>query len=218
MLSPIERACKRSLDVVVSLLALAATGWIIGLAVLWARLDTKQSGIFRQRRIGMHGRCFYIYKIRTMRLVPGFDTNVTTQNDPRITKVGKILRRWKIDELPQFWNVLKGDMSLVGPRPDVPEYIERLRREAPRVLTVRPGITGPASIKYRREERLLESQLDSEAFNDLILFPDKMKINEAYVTHYSFAKDLVYLLQTLYSGGAATQGPGSSTFHEHQTA
>jgi lipopolysaccharide/colanic/teichoic acid biosynthesis glycosyltransferase len=108
-----------------------------------------------------------------------------------------VLRRWKIDELPQLVNVLRGDMSLVGPRPDVPAYLDQIRRQAPLVFSVRPGITGPASLKYRREEELLATQSDPQAFNDRILFPDKLRINEAYVRNYRFLTDLLYLWATV---------------------
>lgn len=167
------------------------------MAVICARYSTGSSGIFRQARIGRDGRIFFIYKIRTMRNLPGVTTTVTTDSDSRITRLGRMLRRWKIDELPQLVNVVRGEMSLVGPRPDVPEYLERIRREAPSVLSIRPGLTGPASIKYRGEEELLARQPDPQDYNDRVIFPDKLRINEAYVRNYRLLKDFYYLWQTV---------------------
>jgi len=197
-LSATQRAVKRAFDVVLSLAGLGLVGWIIILAARWARRETGGSGIFRQARIGRDGQVFYIYKIRTMRVVSGPASNVTTVRDRRITRFGAVLRRWKIDELPQLFNVLRGEMSLVGPRPDVPAYLERIRSEAPLVLSVRPGITGPASIKYRREEELLAAQADPQAYNDRVLIPDKLRINEAYVRNYRLLADLNYLWTTVF--------------------
>lgn len=203
-MSTYDRLLKRSFDVLVSVVGLVLLGWLIIIAALLARCDTGGSGLFRQQRIGRGGRLFWIYKLRTMRPGSHLQTTVTTLHDPRITRLGRFWRRTKIDELPQLINVLQGDMSLVGPRPDVPQYLDRIRLEAPLMLAVRPGITGPASLKYRNEERLLAEQDDPETYNDEVIFPDKMRINEAYVRDYRFARDLTYLWQTLMpaDGGA----------------
>jgi lipopolysaccharide/colanic/teichoic acid biosynthesis glycosyltransferase len=189
---------KRPFDVVLAATGLALIGWLVGIVALCARWDTGRSGIFRQQRIGRGGQLFWLYKIRTMRDVPGIATTITTRDDPRITRLGRVLRRWKIDELPQLFNVLRGDMSLVGPRPEVPEYLDRIRREAPLVLSVRPGITGPASIKYRHEEQLLAAQANPTKFNDDIILPDKLRINEVYVCNCSFRSDIICLWQTVW--------------------
>jgi lipopolysaccharide/colanic/teichoic acid biosynthesis glycosyltransferase len=177
--------------------ALALVSPLIGTAAIIAHFSTGKSGIFRQARIGRHGEIFYINKIRTMRDVQGMTATITAASDVRITRVGRFLRRWKIDELPQLLNVVRGDMSLVGPRPEVPVYLDRIQREAPSVLTVRPGLTGPASIKYRREEQILASQADPHDYNDLVIFPDKLRINEEYVAGFRFLSDLHYLWQTV---------------------
>ena len=197
-LTATQRTIKRTFDIVTALIGLALVGWIIVPVAMWARRETGGNGIFRQARIGRYGQVFQIFKIRTMRDASGLTTSITTQSDPRITRFGAVLRRWKIDELPQLINVLRGEMSFVGPRPDVPAYLERIRREAPLVLRVRPGITGPASIKYRREEELLARQIDPPAYNDRVLVPDKLRINEAYVRNYSFLTDLIYLWATIF--------------------
>lgn len=201
MLSRRQQFVKRTIDLGLAIAGLALTGWLIALAALIARIETGKSGIFRQKRVGRHGRLFSIYKIRTMREVFGVETSVTTLSDPRITHWGRLLRKTKIDELPQLFNVLKGDMSFVGPRPDVPDIAERLRREAPLVLSVRPGITGPASLVYRNEEELLNFQEDFERFNWAVVFPDKMRINTAYVENYRMRDDFRYLWQTLVGSG-----------------
>jgi lipopolysaccharide/colanic/teichoic acid biosynthesis glycosyltransferase len=196
-LTPSQRAMKRTLDILVALVALALVGWVIIPAMLWVRRESGGTGIFRQPRIGRGGRLFHIYKLRTMHAAAQMGPSVTSARDPRITRGGSFLRRWKIDELPQLWNVLRGDMSLVGPRPEVPAYLSRIRREAPLVLSVRPGITGPATIKYRREEQLLASVPDPQAFSDDVLFPDKLRINDSYVRYYNFFADLKYLWVTV---------------------
>ena len=193
-----EKFIKRSFDVCVAAIALIVLGWLIAIAVLAARIEIGRSGIFRQLRIGRNGALFFLYKIRTMRDFEGYTTSITTDGDPRITRLGRLLRRWKIDELPQLVNVLRGEMSLVGPRPDVPTYLPTLRRDAPLVLAVQPGITGPATLKYRFEEQLLASQADPEQYNDRVIFPDKMRINVEYVRNFSLANDFKYLLQTFW--------------------
>ena len=199
------RVLKRSFDVFFSFLGLCATGWLIGLAILGARLSTRRSGLFRQWRIGQHGRPFEILKIRTMRDVAGVSTTVTTVGDPRITRFGHWLRKHKIDELPQLYNVLRGDMSFVGPRPDVPELIATLKGADRIVLSVRPGITGPASIKYRNEEELLAMQPNPDAYNRTVIFPDKTRINREYVERYRFLEDIRFVIQTLVGGGEVAQ-------------
>lgn len=203
----LDRAGKRVFDLTAALAGLAMVGWLILLFAWLARRDTGLSGLFRQERIGKEGRLFTIYKLRTMRPLEGYETTTTVSHDPRITRLGRFARRWKIDELPQLLNVLKGEMSLVGPRPDVPRYLARIRREAPLMLSVPPGITGPASLKYRHEEQLLAAQDDPETYNDQVIFADKLRINEEYVRNYSFWRDLGYIWQTLVPGCRAPVDP-----------
>ena len=192
---------KRTFDLTAALVGLAICGLPLLAAVVIARLDTGQSGIFQQVRVGRGGRLFNVYKLRTMRNLPGVVTHITCEHDPRITRWGSFFRQTKLDELPQLVNVLRGEMSLVGPRPDVPEVARRLAAEAPLVLTVRPGITGPASLKYRREEAILAAFADPEWVNTTVVFPDKMRINTAYVRDYHWQADLKYLWQTLSDSG-----------------
>ncbi|MCE1204310.1 MAG: sugar transferase [Holophagaceae bacterium] len=176
---------------------LALTGWLLLLVWVAASVDIRGNGLFRQRRIGRWGRPFTILKIRTMRDVPGLRTTVTTTRDPRITPLGALLRRLKLDELPQLINVLVGHMSFVGPRPDVPGFADRLEGEFRAILALRPGITGPASLSFRDEEQLLAAQPDPEAYNRDVLYPAKCVLNLAYLKNLSIQRDLQYIFCTL---------------------
>ncbi len=196
--SPIQRFLKRAFDVLASALGLALTGWIIILAYIAASIDTKRSGFFTQERIGRGGMPFKVIKIRTMRNLPSINTTVTALNDPRITPLGRFLRKTKIDELPQLINVFLGQMSFVGPRPDVAGFADKLTGEDRIILWIRPGITGPATLKYRGEEELLAGQDNPEKYNDEVIFPDKVRLNREYVVNYSFWKDIKYIYQTIF--------------------
>jgi lipopolysaccharide/colanic/teichoic acid biosynthesis glycosyltransferase len=192
------QAAKRLLDFSASLVGLLLTGWIIVLAALVARFETGEPGIFVQSRIGRHGRPFDLYKIRTMKSTAGKATTVTTRDDPRITKSGRFFRTTRIDELPQLYNVLVGEMSLVGPRPDVAGFADRLEGAERAILSLRPGITGPATLAYRDEEALLAAVDDPEAYNRDVVFPDKVRINLDYIRQYSLAGDFRYIFRTLF--------------------
>ncbi|CEN21625.1 sugar transferase [Paraclostridium sordellii] len=190
---------KRLFDITVSFIGLIFTLPIIIVAAILVRFRYKESGFFTQIRIGKDGKEFRIIKIKTMSSSVEFNTTVTTKNDPRITGLGKIFRKMKIDELPQLLNVLKGDMSFVGPRPDVKELVYSIPEEVREVfLSVRPGITGPATIKYRNEEEILASVEDPKLYNDEVIFPDKVNINLEYIREYGFLKDINYILKTVF--------------------
>jgi lipopolysaccharide/colanic/teichoic acid biosynthesis glycosyltransferase len=161
------------------------------------RLCSKGPLFFTQQRIGRFGKPFTCVKFRTMRTGADRDGPVTTAGDGRITACGRILRRLKIDELPQLWNVLIGTMSLVGPRPDVPGYADRLSGEARKILDLRPGITGPATLFFRFEEQLLAAAEDPVRFNDDLLWPMKVAMNLNYLKSWSLARDVGYILITL---------------------
>lgn len=191
---------KRTFDIALSLVLLAATTWLILLGWLAATIDTRLSGFFVQERIGRGGVRFRVVKLRTMRPVPGITTTVSTSADPRITKVGAFLRRSKIDELPQLLNVLIGDMSFVGPRPDVPGFADALQGEDRVILDVRPGITGPATLRFRHEERLLASQPDPDRYNREVIWPEKVRLNRQYVEEYRLATDLWCIWATAFGG------------------
>lgn len=188
---------KRMLDFTLAAIGLLLAWWIIALAWLAATLDTGRNGFFSQRRIGLGGKAFTLHKIRTMRDSPGINTTVTRANDPRITRVGRLLRRTKIDELPQLWNVLIGDMSFVGPRPDVTGFADGLKGEHRLLLRIRPGITGPATLKYRDEEELLAKTEDAEMYNRDVIWPDKVSINLHYLRDWSLTEDLKCIWHTL---------------------
>jgi len=160
------------------------------------RLDSKGPAFFRQKRVGKDGRLFTIYKFRSMQMNDGSIT-VTSQTDIRITRVGSFLRKWKMDELPELFNVLIGDMSFVGPRPDVPGYADKLENEDRKILLLRPGITGPATLKYLDEEEILSQIINPQEYNDLVLFPDKVRINLKYLEEFSLTGDLRIILHTL---------------------
>lgn len=152
--------------------------------------------IFKQRRVGQHGRLFTMYKFRSM-TINHSGSSVSVKGESRITPLGAKLRKYKLDELPELWNVLIGDMSFVGPRPDVPGYADKLEGENRRMLLLKPGITGPASLKYRNEEELLAEQEDPQRYNDEVLFPDKVRINIEYLDNWSFRNDIKIIIYTI---------------------
>jgi len=152
---------------------------------------------FRQIRIGYRCKPFHILKFRSM-IVNKSEQSVTLKSDNRITSFGRFLRKSKTDELPQLWNILKGEMSFVGPRPDVPGYSDKLRGEDQLLWTVKPGLTGLDSISYANEEELLDKQPDPQRYYDEVLWPDKVRINVLYIKNKSFWLDLEILISTLF--------------------
>jgi len=179
---------------------------LIGLVVLFIpllviailiKIDSKGPAFFMQTRIGKDGKPFRICKFRTM-----FDQaegdSITTATDPRITRMGRWLRHSKVDCLTELVNVVIGQMSFVGPRPDVPGYADQLQGDDRRILQLRPGITGPASLKYRNEEELLAQQPDPKAYNDTVIWPDKVKINLNYLDHWTFLGDIQLIFKTVF--------------------
>lgn len=198
MLDIQSKILKRSFDIIISLSGLLIFWPVILFSVVAASIDTKEFGLFTQMRVGREGRLFSILKIRTMRTDYANMTSVTTSKDNRITVLGALFRKYKIDELPQLVNIIIGDMSFVGPRPDVPGYADKLEDNDRIILSVRPGITGPAAIKYRDEDKILQGQADPEKYNDNVIYPDKVRINKEYVMKYSFIKDVKYILKTIF--------------------
>jgi lipopolysaccharide/colanic/teichoic acid biosynthesis glycosyltransferase len=188
---------KRIFDLFFSLIGLLLLGWIILIAALLARLDTRENGFFTQKRVGQFGKIFKVIKIRTMKPSNFVNTTVTTSFDSRITKLGRFLRKTKIDELPQLVNILIGQMSFVGPRPDVTGFADRLTGEEKLILSIKPGITGPATLVYRNEEKLLASVDNPEKYNSEVIFPDKVRINMEYINKYSFFNDIKYIFATI---------------------
>ena len=154
--------------------------------------------VFKQERIGQHGKPFMIYKIRTMYDNAEQGGSVSTYDDPRITPFGRWLRETKLDTILELINVLKGEMSFVGPRPDVAGYADKLQGNDRKILELRPGITGPASIKYSHEDKILAQQKDPKKYNDEIIYPDKVRINLDYYENWSFFLDIKIIFQTLF--------------------
>jgi len=196
-LSTSQKICKRLFDLVVSFAALIFIWPIIVLGWLAATISTGKNGFFVQQRVGLNGQLFPLLKLRSMRVVPGQQTTVTADGDQRITKTGRILRKLKIDELPQLMNVLLGHMSLVGPRPDVPGFADQLADDDQIVLSVRPGITGPATIAFRNEEEMLAAVEDPETYNREVIWPKKVALNKQYVQSQSLLGDVKLLWQTV---------------------
>lgn len=188
---------KRLFDVMASLVGLIFSFPVIIIAWLLASIDTKSNGMFMQKRVGKDANLFTIYKIKTMRNTKTTRSAIAGMNQSEITKMGMFFRRFKIDELPQLFNVLLGHMSFVGPRPDVPGYADKLIGDDRKVLLLRPGITGPASLKYKNEEYILAQQDNPERYNDNVIWPDKVAINLSYIENYSFWNDIKYILNTI---------------------
>lgn len=180
---------------------------LIGLLFLWPVLlivailiKVKMPGgpaFFTQKRVGRNGKLFTMYKFRSM-TVNHSGSSISVAGESRITPLGAVLRRYKLDELPELWNVLIGDMSFVGPRPDVPGYADKLEGEDRLVLKLRPGITGPASLKYANEEDILAQVEDPVKYNDEVIFPDKVKINLDYYYNHTFIGDIKLIFQTVF--------------------
>ena len=207
-------------DKVVSLVGLIVLSPVLLIAALLIKWKMPGPILFCQQRVGRYGRIFTVYKFRTMTVKAEASvasrnseaTSIASQEQSRITPLGEKLRRYKLDELPELWNVLKGDMSFVGPRPDVPGYADQLRGEDREVLLLRPGITGPASLKYRNEEDILEAVDEAlqkgrsglpmgsttvQEYNDNVIYPDKVRLNRYYLHHYSFIKDIQMIVCTV---------------------
>ena len=154
---------------------------------------------FVQDRVGRNGKLFKVHKFRSMTMRKESDavTGVAAAETERITPLGEKLRKYKLDELPELWDVMIGNMSFVGPRPDIPGYADQLQGEDKEILKLRPGITGPASLKYRNEEEILASVDNPQKYNDEIIYPDKVRLNRYYLHHYSFIKDIQMIFCTV---------------------
>ncbi len=186
--------CFDRLVALIGLVVLFLPLLIIGILI---KIDSRGPMFFMQWRIGKGGKPFRICKFRTMKDQAEGDS-VTTADDPRVTRMGHWLRHSKVDCLTELVNVLIGQMSFVGPRPDVPGYADQLQGDDRRILQLRPGITGPASIKYRNEEELLAQQTDPKAYNDTVIWPDKVKINLEYLENWSFFGDIKLIFKTIF--------------------
>jgi lipopolysaccharide/colanic/teichoic acid biosynthesis glycosyltransferase len=197
MLSRVDQFKKRLLDISLAIVLIGLSWWLIVIAWIAASIETWSNGFFIQERVGLGGKLFPLLKIKTMKPIDDIDTTVTTSQDPRITTNGAFFRKTKIDELPQLFNVLLGQMSFVGPRPDVAGFADRLEGEDRIILSIRPGITGPASLKYKDEEEILAGQKDPERYNREVIWPDKVQINKQYIKAWSLKKDITYIIKTI---------------------
>ncbi|MFA5816705.1 MAG: sugar transferase [Bacteroidales bacterium] len=188
---------KRVFDFLAALLGLLVLSPVLLLIGILIRIKMPGSPvIFSQKRVGRNGKLFTLFKYRTMNLNHG-GSSVTVRGESRITPLGRVLRKYKLDELPGLWNILAGDMSFVGPRPDVPGYADKLSGTDRRLLEIRPGLTGPATLKYADEEELLSQQDDPVRFNNEVIFPDKVRINLNYMDNWSFRLDIKIIFRTL---------------------
>jgi lipopolysaccharide/colanic/teichoic acid biosynthesis glycosyltransferase len=187
---------KRAFDLICVTLLLLALWPLMLLIALLVRCSSPGSIFFRQQRVGRDGRLFQMMKFRTMHVASG-GPSVTAGNDRRITPVGRLLRKTKLDEWPQFFNVLRGDMSLVGPRPEVPEYVQHYTEEQRQVLRVRPGITGITQVTFRHEEALLAGRSDMETYYLTVIMPEKLRSDLEYVRRHSVMGDIGLLCRTV---------------------
>ena len=191
---------KRLFDVVVSGCGLIALSPLLIVVAIWIKLDSKGPVFFRQIRVGRHNKDFRIYKFRSMRVNSDKGSLITIGgHDSRITKSGYFIRKTKIDELPQLINVFVGDMSLVGPRPEVRHYVDMWTPEQMNILDVRPGITDPASIRYHNENELLEKAKDPEHYYINVIMQDKIKLYLEYIEKYGFWYDIKLIFMTFYT-------------------
>ena len=187
-------------DRIVSFIGLVCLCWVFLLVAILIKIKMPGGpAFFVQKRIGQDGKLFKVHKFRSMRMRREDEAfiGVAAAETDRITPLGEKLRKYKIDELPELWDVFIGNMSFVGPRPDVPGYADKLVGEDRVVLKLRPGITGPASLKYRNEEEILTQVEDPVKYNDEVIWPDKVRLNKYYYYHYSFFKDIEMIFATV---------------------
>ncbi|MDC9722307.1 MAG: sugar transferase [Urechidicola sp.] len=189
MLSQKQQISKRLFDISLGIIGLIIFLLPMIFFIIIASFSTKSFGIFSQNRVGKNAKLFKLFKIKSMR-VNDATNHITSANDLRVTKFGKFLRKSKMDELPQLFNVLIGDMSFVGPRPDVEGYADKLIGDDRIILSVKPGITGPATIKFNNEEELLAQQENPIKYNDEVIWPQKVKINLLYIEEWSMMNDI----------------------------
>ncbi len=190
---------KRFFDFIVSFFGIIFFLPLMAVVVLFIKVTSPGPVLYKQKRVGLHEKIFYIYKFRTMvDKADTLGTSVTTKSDMRITPLGRILRKIKFDELPQLFNVFKGDMSFIGPRPDVPEITAKYTPQMKRIFTIRPGITSVATLHFRHEEEILAKVPNPDQFYDDVVVPLKVELAMEHVRRNSFWFDLSILLQTVW--------------------
>jgi len=189
---------KRLFDFITSLIGIIVLFPIFIIVSLLVKISSVGPVFFVQKRIGKNGKIFQMIKFRSMFVIQRSNSTISVKGDVRITKVGAFLRKFKLDELPELWNVLKGDMSLVGPRPDVCGYADNLIGEDRKILELRPGITGVASLKYYNEEDVLATQSNPLKFNDEVIYPDKVRLNLDYYQNNNLWIDIKIIFATIF--------------------
>jgi len=189
---------KRIFDFSSSLLGLVILFPLLILISFAIKIGSSGPILFSQKRVGKDGKQFILIKFRSMMINQESNNTATAKGDDRITTIGVFLRKYKLDELPELWNVLKGEMSLVGPRPDVSGYADKLKGEDRKILKLRPGITGTASLKYANEEEILAAQDDPQKYNDEVIFPDKVKVNLEYYENQTLWLDIKIIFATIF--------------------
>ena len=190
MLTANEKRIKRVFDVSFAIICLFVLGWLVLFMSIVSKVWIKGNGFFRQKRVGQYGNLFTIYKIETIH------PKEAKKENPKITRLGKFLRKYKLDELPQLWNVLVGTMSFVGPRPDFQIFLDKLNDNEKIILSVKPGITGPATLHFQNEEELLKNQEKPKIYNEEVIWPQKVKMNIDYINEYCFINDIYYIFKT----------------------
>jgi lipopolysaccharide/colanic/teichoic acid biosynthesis glycosyltransferase len=188
---------KRLFDITLAAIGLVVLFPVFVAVSILIRTTMPGDVFFIQDRVGQYGKLFKMVKFRTM-WMNREGTTVTAKGDNRVTGTGRFLRKYKLDEIPELWNILKGEMSFVGPRPDVPGYADRLEGEARKILLLKPGITGPATLKYSKEEEMLASVADPVRYNNEVIYPDKVQINLDYLENQSLYGDLLILWKTVF--------------------
>lgn len=190
---------KRLFDILFSTLGILFLLPIMFVIAILIKIFSDTPVLFKQRRVGLNENLFTLYKFCTMNSsIESQFLHLTTRDDPRITEIGSILRKWKLDELPSLFNVLKGDLSFVGPRPWLKHYIDKLNHNEKQFLKIKPGITSPATLKYSKEEYLLSGKEDPESYHDKYILPDKVKLNLMYFEDNNLLSDLIIILKTVF--------------------
>ncbi|MDA3894048.1 MAG: sugar transferase [Salinivirgaceae bacterium] len=195
MSKPGSKFIKETFDYLLATIAIVVLSPVLVIIVLFVSFTMGWPVVFTQVRIGQNGKSFKLHKFRSMKKVKS-NTTVAAQEQNRITRFGKFMRKYKFDELPELWNIIRGDMSFVGPRPDVPGYADVLEGSDRIILQLKPGLTGAASLKYMHEEYLLAKQGNPKEYNDKVIFPDKVLVNKKYMQKWSLLLDLKIIALT----------------------
>lgn len=198
LLNPVNFGLKRIFDLIIALIGFGVLLPILPIIAFLVKVTSPGPVFFIQERIGRFGRSFRCYKFRTMSVGASKFGSITSSNDSRITPLGRFLRKFKIDEIPQVLNIIIGKMSFVGPRPDVPGYADKLTGDNAKILRIHPGITGPATLYFRYEEEILSQVNDKKIYNDTIIWPKKIELNKRYIENWSLLQDIGYIIITIF--------------------